>query len=51
MQVCRQLSEGSQRATHFYELDVQVKGYATLEKSLVRFLVSRDVLPDSLNPF
>ena len=39
VQVCRQLSEGSRRATHFYELDVQVKGYETLEKSLVCYPV------------
>ena len=35
-QTCQQRSEGSRRITHFYELDVQVKGMATLERSLVR---------------
>ena len=35
-QACQQRSEGSRRITHFYELDVQVKGMATLEHSLVR---------------
>jgi len=35
-QACRRRSEGSARATHFYELDVQVKGMGSLEGSLVR---------------
>lgn len=29
------LSEGSKRETHLYELDIQVKGFSTLEESLV----------------
>ena len=35
LQRCGKLSEGSKRETHFYELDVQVKGFSTLEESLV----------------
>lgn len=35
LQSCGQLSEGSGRATNFYELDAQVKGMPTLEASLV----------------
>ena len=33
---CGRLSEGSHRATGFYELDVQVQGAPTLELALVR---------------
>ena len=40
-QACQQRSEGSRRVTHFYELDVQVKGMATLERSLVRLPACR----------
>ena len=36
MQNCHQLSESSKRETHFYELDIQVKGFSSLEESLVR---------------
>ena len=35
LQACGRLSEGSSRATHFYELEVQVKGAILLEESLV----------------
>ena len=40
LQSCGQLSEGSGRATNFYELDAQVKGMTSLEQSLVRRLSS-----------
>lgn len=36
LQECKKKSEGSARLTHFYELDVQVKGLSDLEISLVR---------------
>ena len=35
LQTCGRLSEGSSRATNFYELEVQVKGASLLEESLV----------------
>lgn len=35
LQACGRLSEGSSRATQFYELEVQVKGATFLEESLV----------------
>ena len=35
LQACGRLSEGSSRATHFYELEAQVKGASSLEESLV----------------
>ena len=35
MQTCGRLSEGSKRATNFYELEAQVKGASSLEESLV----------------
>ena len=38
LQSCGQLSEGSGRATNFYELDAQVRGMTSLEQSLVRLL-------------
>ena len=34
-QTCGRLSEGSSRATNFYELEAQVKGASSLEESLV----------------
>ena len=36
MQTCGRLSEGSKRATNFYELEAQVKSASSLEESLVR---------------
>ena len=35
MQTCGRLSEGSKRATNFYELEAQVKSASSLEESLV----------------
>ena len=35
LQTCGCLSEGSKRATNFYELEAQVKGGSSLEESLV----------------
>ena len=35
VQTCGRLSEGSKRATNFYELEAQVKGTSSLEESLV----------------
>jgi hypothetical protein len=35
LQTCGRLSEGSSRATNFYELEAQVKGASSLEESLV----------------
>ena len=35
VQECGQRSQGSNRDTHFYELDIQVKGSPALEMSLV----------------
>lgn len=36
LQACLRLSKSSDRETSFYELDLQVKGFVTLEDSLVR---------------
>ena len=35
LQTCGRLSEGSKRATNFYELEAQVKSASSLEESLV----------------
>ena len=35
LQACGRASQGSNRATHFYELDIQVKRSPALEESLV----------------
>ena len=44
MQNCHQLSEGSKRETHFYELDIQVKGVSSLEESVVSTMALMKVM-------
>ena len=44
LQACGRLSEGSKRATNFYELEAQVKGASSLEESLVGLLSGQDRL-------
>lgn len=38
-QACGRASQGSNRETHFYELDIQVKGSPALDHSLVGSLM------------
>ncbi|KAL3150109.1 hypothetical protein ABBQ38_013448 [Trebouxia sp. C0009 RCD-2024] len=44
---CGQRSQGSNRDTHFYELDIQVKGSAALDSSLADMLSAEELSGDN----